>query len=179
MRTDTHAVRLGPERAQEVVALLNRTHAGKELFSPYTEERLDARLVRSPEYGWKNWWGIEGEAGRLVAVAGLLDLGRLWRTKVRVKATGEETASSAGSVFDFGYAEGGERQMAGLLDHLSGVAATWGRDHLSVHLDPRDGLYPFLPATARVGADFRLFATGLAVPAPDEMGHIYLDPVYL
>jgi hypothetical protein len=179
MRTDTHAVRLGPERAQEVVALLNRTHTGKELFSPYTEERLEARLRRSPEYGWQNWWGIEGEAGRLVAVAGLLDLGRLWRTKVRMKATGEETASSAASVFDFGYAEGGERQMAELLDHLSGVAASWGRDHVSIHLDPRDGLYPYLPAAARVGADFRLFATGLAVPSAHEMGRVYLDPVYL
>jgi hypothetical protein len=179
MPTEVRAMRLGPERAQEVVALLNRTHFGKELFSPYTEERLDARLVRSPEYGWQNWWGIEGEGGRLVAVAGLLDLGRMWRTKVRVKATGEETASSAASVFDFGYAEGGERQMMELLDHLSGIAASWGRDHVSIHLDPRDDLYPFLPATARVGADFRLFATGLAVPSAEEMGRVYLDPVYL
>jgi hypothetical protein len=114
-----------------------------------------------------------------VAVAGLVDLGRLWRTQLRVKASGEETTSSAASVFDFCYAEGGERRMVELLDHLSGIAASWGRDHVAVHLDPRDGLYPFLPATARVGADFRLFATGLAVPAAEEMGLVYLDPVYL
>jgi hypothetical protein len=50
---------------------------------------------------------------------------------------------------------------------------------VAVHLDPRDGLYRFLPATARVGADFRLFATGLAVPSANEMGPVYLDPVYL
>jgi hypothetical protein len=97
----------------------------------------------------------------------------------RVKASGEETKSSAAAVFDFGYAEGGERQMVGLLYHLLGIAASWGRDDLSIHLDPQEGLYPFLPAAARVGADFRLFATGLAVPSAHEMGHIYLDPVYL
>jgi GNAT superfamily N-acetyltransferase len=173
------AVRLGPERAGEVVALLNRTHAGKELYAPYTEERLQARLGRSPEYGWQNWWGIEGSAGRLVAVAGLLELGRWWRMRRRVKASGEETTSSAAAVFDFGYAEGGERQMVELLHHLLGIAASWGRDDLSIHLDPQEGVYPFLPAAARVGADFRLFATGLGVPSAREMGHIYLDPVYL
>jgi GNAT superfamily N-acetyltransferase len=178
-RTEATTVRLGPERAEEVIALLNRTHAGKEMFAPYTEERLDARLSRTPRYDWQNWWGLEGEGGRLSAVVGLLDLGRLWRTKVRVKASGEETTSSAASVFDFGYADGGEGKMMELLDQLSGIAASWGRDHVAIHLDPRDGLYPFLPATARVGADFRLFATGLAVPSADEMGRVYLDPVYL
>ena len=178
-RTDVPAVRLGPKRAREVVSLLNRTHAGKELFALYTEERLRARLKRTPDYGWKNWWGIEGSAGRLVAVAGLLDLGRWWRMTRRVKASGEVTASSAAAVFDFGYAQGGERQMVELLYHLLGIARSWGRDHLSIHLDPQEGLYPFLPATARVGADFRLFATGLAVPSAHEMGHVYLDPAYL
>ncbi len=178
-RTQVDAVRLGPERAEEVVAILNRTHTGKELFAPYTEERLQARLTRTPEYGWQNWWGIEGKAGRLLAVAGLLDLGRWWGATRRVKASGEETTSSGASVFDFGYAEGGEQRMVELLDHLLGIAASWGRDHLSIHLDPDDGLYPFLPAEARVSADFRFFAAGLAVPAAHEIGRFYLDPAYL
>lgn len=177
-RTEVPAVRLGPDRAREVVALLNRTHAGKELFAPYTEERLQARLGRIPEYGWQNWWGIEGRAGRLVAVAGLLDLGRWWRMKRRLKASGEETTSSAAGVFDFGYADGGEQQMADLLYDLLGVAASWGRDHLSICLDPEEGLYPLLPAAARAGVVFRFLAPGI-VPSADEMGRIYLDPVYL
>src|SRR4030042_3117029 len=75
-RTEVPAVRLGTDRAQEIVALLNRTHAGKELFAPYTGERLQARLGRTPDYGWGNWWGIEGRAGRLLAGAGLLGLGQ-------------------------------------------------------------------------------------------------------
>jgi GNAT superfamily N-acetyltransferase len=173
------AVRLGPDRAQEVVALLNRTHAGKELFAPYSEERLQGRLGRIPEYGWQNWWGIEERTGRLVAVAGLLDLGRWWRMTRRVKASGEETTSSGAAVFDFGYADGGERQMVELLYHLLGVAASWGRDHLSICLDPEDSLYPLLPAAARVGADFRFFASGIAVPSAREIRRFYLDPVYL
>jgi hypothetical protein len=178
-RADVHAVRLGPDRAREIVALLNRTHAGKELFAPYTEERLQARLARTLDYDWPNWWGIEGSAGRLVAVAGLLDLGRWWRMTRRAKANSEETTSSDAAVFDFGYAVGGERQMVDLLHHLSGIAASWGRDHISIHLDPQDGLYPFLPANARVGADFRFFAFGLPVPSAEEMGRVYLDPAYL
>ena len=178
-RADVHAVRLGPARVREVVALLNRTHAGKELFAPYTEERLQARLTRTPDYDWHNWWGIEGSAGGLVSVAGLLDLGRWWRMTRRVTASGQETTSSDAAVIDFGYAEGGQRQIVDLLHHVSGIAASWGRDCLSIHLDPQDGLYPFLPATARVGADFRLFAFGLPVPSEEEMGRVYLDPAYL
>lgn len=178
-RTDVPVVRLGPDRAQEVVGLLNRTHAGKELFAPYTEEGLQARLGRTPDYGWQNWWGIEEGDGRLVAVAGLLDLGRWWRMTRRVKATGEETTSSAAAVFDFGYVEGGERRMVELLHHLLGIAASWGRDDLSIHLDPQEGLYSFLPPGARVGADFRFFVSGMAAPPAHEMGRFYLDPVYL
>jgi hypothetical protein len=64
-----------------------------------------------------------------VAVAGLLDLGRWWRMTRRVKASGEETKSSAASVFDFGYAQGGEQQMVELLHQLLGIARP-GRDHL-------------------------------------------------
>jgi hypothetical protein len=176
---DVPVVRLGPDRAQQVVGLLNRTHAGKELFAPYTVERLQARLGRSPDYGWQNWWGIEGNDGRLTAVAGLLDLGRWWRMTRRVKASGEETTSSAAAVFDFGYAQGGEQQMVDLLRHLLEIAASWGRDDLSIHLDPQEGLYAFLPTTARVGADFRFFVSGIAAPPAHEIGHVYLDPVYL
>lgn len=177
-RAELSALRLEADRAQEVVALLNRTHAGKELFAPYTEERLQARLGRIPEYGWQNWWGIEGRAGRLVAVAGLLDLGRWWRLKRRLKASGEETTSSAAAVFDFGYAEGGEGQMAELLHDLLGVAASWGRDHLSICLDPEEVLYPLLPAAARASVILRFLAAGIPVPSAEEMGRIYLDPVY-
>jgi len=178
-RPEVPAVRIEPDRAQEVVALLNRTHAGKELFAPYSEERLQARLGRIPEYGWQNWWGIEGRAGRLVAVAGLLDLGRWWRIKRRLKASGEETTSSAAGVFDFGYAEGGEQQLVELLYDLLGVAASWGRDQLSICLDPEDGLYPFLPGGARASVIMRFLAAGIPVPSASEMGPIYLDPAYL
>jgi GNAT superfamily N-acetyltransferase len=177
-RAEAPAVRIGPDRVREVVALLNRTHVGKELFAPYNEERLQARLARTPEYGWRNWWGIEGRAGRLVAVAGLLDLGRWWRMIRRLKASGEETTSSAASVFDFGYAEGGEQQMAGLLYDLLEVAASWGRDHLSICLDPEDGLYPFLPTAARASVIMRFLAPGI-VPSARDMGLFYVDPAYL
>jgi len=178
-RAEIPAVRLKSDRAEEVVALLNRTHAGKELFAPYTEERLHDRMGRTPEYGWQNWWGIEGMSGRLVAVAGLLDLGRWWRIMRRLKASGKETTTSAAGVFDFGYAEGGEQQMVELLDHLLEVTASWGRDDLSICLDPEDGLYPFLPATARAGVVFRFLAAGIPVPSARDIGRIYLDPAYL
>jgi GNAT superfamily N-acetyltransferase len=178
-RAEVPTVRLKSDRVQEVVALLNRTHAGKQLFAPYTEERLHARLGRTPEYGWQNWWGIEGTSGRLVAVAGLLDLGRWWRIMRRSKASGEETTTSAAGVFDFGYAEGGEQRMVELLYHLLEVTASWGRDYLSICLDQEDDLYPFLPATARASVVFRFLAAGIPVPSAREIGRIYLDQAYL
>lgn len=171
-------VRLGADRVREVVALINSTHVGKELFSPYTVERLQARLGRTPEYSWHNWWGIEDSTGRLVAVAGLLDVGLWWRVIRRLKATGEETTSSAAGVFDFGYADGDEQQMAELLCHLLDVTASWGRDHLSICLDPEESLYAFLPAPARASVIFRFFATGI-VPSASDMGRLHLDPAYL
>ena len=177
-RQGVPVVRLGADRVQEVVALMNRTHMGKELFSPYTVEGLQARLGRTPEYSWHNWWGIEDPTGRLVAVAGLLDVGLWWRVIRRPKAAGDETTSSAADVFDFGYADGGEQQMAELLWHLLDVTASWGRDHLSICLDPEDSLYAFLPAPARAGVVFRFFATGI-VPSASDIGRLHLDPAYL
>ena len=76
-------------------------------------------------------------------------------------------------------AEGGEQQMVELLYHLLEVAASWGRDELSICLDPEDDLYPFLPATARAGVVFRFLAAGIPVPSAREIGRIYLDPAYL
>jgi len=35
------------------------------------------------------------------------------------------------------------------------------------------------PAAVRVGADFRFFAAGIAVPSAHEMRPFYLDPAYL
>lgn len=177
-RATVPAVRVGSDRVREVADLINSTHAGKELFSPYTVERLQARLGRTPEYSWHNWWGIEDPSGRLVAVAGLLDLGRWWRVTRRVKAAGDETTSSAAGVFDFGYAYGGEQRMAELLCHLLEVTASWGRDHLSICLDPEDSLYTRLPAPARASVIFRFFALGI-VPSASDMGRLYLDPAYL
>ena len=89
------------------------------------------------------------------------------------------TTTSAGGVFDFGYAEGGEQQMVELLYHLLEVAASWGRNELSICLDPEDDLYPFLPATARAGVVFRFLAAGIPVPSARDIGRIYLDPAYL
>jgi len=59
------------------------------------------------------------------------------------------------------------------------IAASWGRNDLSIHLDPQEALYAFLPSTARVGADFRFFVSGIPAPPAHEIGHVYLDPVYL
>lgn len=60
--------------AGAVLALLTRTHAGLELCPGFSPDWLRARLARSPRYGWSSWRGLR-RAGRLVAVAGLLDQG--------------------------------------------------------------------------------------------------------
>ena len=54
-----------------VAARLNAFHGGEEMFVPYTEASLAARLARAPDlYGWERVWLAEG------AVIGVWPAGR-------------------------------------------------------------------------------------------------------
>lgn len=127
---DAAGIRFG--RREDVpicIQLINETHAGQDLFRPYTEEFMQRRLDDGgwgpkPEwwtrvYGWGDYWVLE-ERGEIVACAGLWDRGRHIRERHRHVPTGEEATVAATAVLDFGHAGGRPDALARLVDFLIG-----------------------------------------------------------
>ena len=123
--------------------LINRTHAGLDLFRPYGPESLRQMLdggvwgERPPwlpaVYGWADFYVIE-DAGEVVACAGLWDRGRDMREIWRSKA-GEERRVEVAAALDLGCAAGREDALAMLLRDLASRAAALGRQSLIADLD--------------------------------------------
>jgi len=170
----------------ECAALINRTHAGLDLFAPYTADSLKAVLDegfwgeratwRPPVYGWSDFLVLE-EDGRLVACAGLWDRGRDMRERWRSK-DGETRLVEVAAALDIGCAAGREDALARLLHHLAGLAAAKGRQSLIVDLER-------LPAVTRELADLeprvesRTLEWSPYTPAlPAKLGECSLDLRY-
>ena len=166
--------------------LINRTHAGLDLFRPYGPESLRAVLDEGvwgehPDwfksvYGWADVFVLE-EARRIVACAGLWDRGRdmreIWRSE-----SGEERRVEVGAVLDAGCAEGREDALARLLRHLGGICAARGRQSLMVDLE-------HLPKVAEALTDLdpklesrTLEWSPFGPPAPQTLGECFLDLRY-
>ena len=69
------------------------------------------------------------------------------RERWRHKETGEERSMSVTALLDFGFAEGHEAAMAGLIAHFIGETARLGRDVLLAPLQ-------FLPDVAALLAEY-------------------------
>ncbi len=131
------------------VELLNRTHAGLDLFRPYSEEFFEAILDEQfwgerPDYyqgvyAWSDYHVLE-ENGRITACAGLWDRGRDVRERWRHKDGGEERTLADTNLLDWGYEAGAEEAMVRLVDVLLGRTHALGRDHLVIGLDHQDRL---------------------------------------
>jgi hypothetical protein len=122
--------------------LINRTHAGRDLFRPYSidwlVDRLDADVPpgappASP-YRAGDFRVLERN-GKIVACAGLWDRGRDIRERWRHRENGQERTVSGTALLDIGFAEGAEDAMAALIEHLIGVTAEMGRDFLVAPLE--------------------------------------------
>jgi hypothetical protein len=123
--------------------LINRTHAGLDLFRPYGPESLRQMLDggvwgerpswRPAVYGWADFYVIE-DAGEVVACAGLWDRGRNMREIWRSKA-GDERRVEVAAALDLGCAAGRGDALASLLRDLASRAAALGRQTLIADLD--------------------------------------------
>lgn len=165
-----------PEQAAELCTLINRTHAGRDLFTPYTPESLAARLSRSADYGWPQLF-VRERAGRPVAVAGLWDLGATLKL-TRTDSQGKETTTRPSVILDYGFEEGAEREMAELLDDIGRLAAARGRQELWTAIDQESRLYDVMS-----GRPHRVMSVyGLNIipgaPLPGRTATPYLDLVY-
>jgi RimJ/RimL family protein N-acetyltransferase len=165
-----------PEQIEEICALMNRTHAGHDLFLPYTEATFTARLSRSPTYGWPQIF-VRERGGRPVATAGLWDLGATLEVR-RKPEGGEESVVRPVVLLDHGFAEGAEAEMARLLGDLGELAAGWGRQEMWMSLYLDSPLYRAMRARPhRVDSFLGLNITPDA-PLPGRAATPYLDLIY-
>jgi hypothetical protein len=166
------------------VALINRTHAGRDLFRPYDVQFLRERMCVgleeigkpfwTPPYGLADLYVLE-RGGEIVACAGLWDRGRDMRERWRHRETGEERVVSATALLDFGCAEGHEDALAALVEHLIGVTHAHGRDFLLAALETQPRLAELL-ASHEAAPEVRYLqwrADEPAITAP-----VHVDLVY-
>jgi hypothetical protein len=168
---------LGPDDLPQAVELINQTHAGREMFLPYTAESLQRRLSLSRAYGWRHWRGYRSERG-LVAAAGLWDFGRSLRITEREKASGKERVALPAFVLDYGYVAGAEEAMAEVFMALMALAAEGERNQLTIALPTESRLFTLMEGLPHSTTLFQILTPG--IPTPREIkGSVYLDPVYV
>ena len=128
------------------VELINATHAGLDLFRPYTTEFLEMHLddpfwgAKPPfwakVFGWDDSWVVEDVGGGgIVACGGLWDKGRDVREVWTHKETGDRRVLEPAALLDWGHAPGREDAMAALVHHFLGQTAALGRTHLLAPLE--------------------------------------------
>jgi hypothetical protein len=126
------------------VELINRTHAGLDLFRPYTVEYLRQRLddlswgPKPPfwtrVYDWSDYAVIE-DAGRIVACGGLWDRGANLRERWHQPATGESHVIDATALMDFGVDDGRPDALVELIGHFVDRTAALRRNVMMVPLE--------------------------------------------
>ncbi len=174
---DRHVGNLGPGDMPQVLELINRTHTGREMFLPYTTERLQKRLSLDPGYTWQQWRGYRSDQG-LLAAAGMWDFGCSLEIKLKEKATGKEHVSVPAFVLDYGHAAGAEEVMAEVLMGLMAMAAERERRDLMVSLPTESRLFSLMDDLPHSTTPFRILTPGTPTPAKIK-GSVYLDPIYV
>jgi hypothetical protein len=134
-----------PEDLDPCIALINRTHTGRDLFRPYSRDFLQDRIETSiagadrmrpePIYGYEAYYVLEDE-GEIVACAGLWDRGRDLRERWRHRESGNERVVAVTALLDFGFAEGQQGALAAIIEHLIGKSHELGRNCLVAPLEP-------------------------------------------
>jgi hypothetical protein len=129
------------------VELVNRTHAGLDLFRPYTVEFLRQRLddpswgPKPPfwthVYGWSDFAVVE-DGGQIVACGGLWDRGAHLRERWHRPSTGECSVVDATALMDFGFEEGRPDVLVELIGHFVARTAELGRTLMMVPLEHHD-----------------------------------------
>jgi hypothetical protein len=158
-----------PDDAATIVARLNAFHADEEMFVPYTEARLAARLRRAPDlYGWDKLWLAGG------AVVGVWPAGRAMR--VVTERGGVQTHSDPGLVLDYAFAPDAEADFEALLRAWCGWLAARGLDRLTIFTSPNGPGSSLLASFADEVEPYNMWTPGLPVPEGAETRGLYVDP---
>jgi hypothetical protein len=157
--------------AAAIAAALNAFHEDEEMFVPYTEDRLVARLERAPDlYGWDRVWLADG------AVVGVWPAGRALR--VVTERAGAQTRSDPGLVLDYAFAPGAEAAFEGLLRAWCAWLAARGMDCLTIFTSPHGPAAQVLGALADEVEPYNMWTPSIPVPPGAETRGLYVDPVY-
>jgi hypothetical protein len=135
-----------PADVPRCVELINATHAGLDLFRPYTVEFLEMHLddpswgpkppFWAKVFGWDDYAVVEDPAsGELVACGGLWDKGRDVREVWTHKETGDRRVVEPTALLDWGHAPGRDDAMAALVHDFLARTAALGRTHLLAPLE--------------------------------------------
>jgi GNAT superfamily N-acetyltransferase len=167
---------VGAEHVDNVVGLINATHAGEDFFEPLTAASLAARLGKDKNYRIADIHGIF-EDGTLLAVAGLWDKGATTERRHRDRATGVLTRSRSAYVVDWGWAPGREDAFAALLRGLAATVRRLDRSGLMI-CEPSQGKVPEPGIPAHRSA-VALFTPSLAPPDPGSIHGLCVDMLYV
>lgn len=160
-----------PQDAAAVVARLNRFHAHEEMFVPYTEETLAARLSRAPDlYGWDRLWLADG------AVIGVWPAGRALR--IVTEQGGAQSHSDPGLALDYAFEPGADAAFEQLLRAWCGWLAARGIDRFTIFTSPHSPAADLLTSLADDVERYNMWTPGVPVPAGAETRGLYVDPVY-
>jgi hypothetical protein len=154
-----------------IAASLNAFHGAEEMFVPYSEESLAARLARAPDlYGWERLWLTDG------AVVGVWPAGRARRAVT--ERGGEQSFSEPGVVLDYAFEPGAEAAFEGLIRAWCGWLDARGMNRLTLLTSPGSPGFDAVSALADDVEAFNHWTPGIP-PPPDAAGKgLYIDPIY-
>jgi hypothetical protein len=160
-----------PADAPAIVEALNRFHGDEEMFAPYTQESLAARLSRAADlYGWDRVWLADG------AVVGVWPAGRALR--MVTERSGVQTHSDPGLVLDYAVEPGAEAAFEQLLRAWCGWLAQRDIDRLTIFTSPLSPAAGLLTSLADEVEPYDMWTPGIPVPAGAENRGLYVDPIY-
>ncbi|HEV2365651.1 MAG TPA: hypothetical protein VGS12_15785 [Caulobacteraceae bacterium] len=161
-----------PAEAGAIAALLSAFHGGEEMFVPYTEESLAARLGRAPDlYSWDKVWVAPG------AVLGVWPAGRAQR--VVTERGGAASVSEAGVALDYAFAPGAEAAFETLVGAWCAHLAAAGMGTLSMFTSAASPGYEVVRWLAAGSLEeFNMWTPGIPVPPGAAERGLYIDPVY-
>jgi hypothetical protein len=157
--------------AAVVVARLNAFHGGEEMFVPYTEASLAARMSRAPDlYGWEKMWLADG------AVVGVWPAGRARRAVT--ERGGEQSFSEPGVVLDYAFAPGAEAAFEALVRAWCGWLDARGMNRLTLLTSPGSPGVDRVRALADDIEAFNHWTPGVRPPDDAAEKGLYIDPIY-
>jgi hypothetical protein len=182
--SDEHIRNARPDDLDACAAMINRAHAGLDLFRPYTPEFLADRLdpgfvpegpaVTARPYTYDDFYVVE-RGGAIVACAGAWDRGRDIRERWRHRESGAERILSVMTMLDICYAPGHEDALAALIERFTGLAHDNGRDYVVAPLETMPGVAALLTSREPV-PETRYLQWRTETPALKSPAH--LDLVY-